>query len=459
MKRGIVWAVLLSLMGIGGIWSAHAATFNSSNFSINGNLGDSAAGGQNSTNYQLTSAAGESIAGDSASTSYKLAQGYIPQLGITDNALQLNVQPNGLVGYWPLENSAGGATAFDESANANNGTYTAGSGTTAGKVGNAFNDSNGTQYVSIPDNASHTVGNKMTISAWVNNSGSSGQPTIVSKWQYNPNAGSWAFQTTPSPTNLRMFVKANGSDDGVNYVDSTNAAMAFGTWYFVTMVYDGTLANEERVKLYLNGTQLSTTTNGTIPTTITASSHEMRIGDFAGLNRYWSGGLDEVKFYSRALTQTEIAAEYQASNAGIPAGLSLGGVISGTSQTAAFDSIIQTSAGNYTLAVNQNNNLTSGGNTIAGVSGSIASPVTWNEGTTKGLGFTLYGTNATTIPGIWNSGAAYAALPGSATTFYSRTGYTGGKDILNMRLRLDTPTAQATGDYTNRMTITGTMTP
>jgi hypothetical protein len=97
---------------------------------------------------------------------------------------------------------------------------------------------------------------------------------------------------------------------------------------------------------------------------------------------------------------------------------------------------------------------------IPAVSGTIASPVSWSEGSTKGLGFTLYGTNATALPGSWGSGGSYAALPGSGTTFYTRSGFTGGtKDILNMRLRLDTPLDQAPGEYVNAMTITGTVTP
>ena len=97
--------------------------------------------------------------------------------------------------------------------------------------------------------------------------------------------------------------------------------------------------------------------------------------------------------------------------------------------------------------------------TISGVSGTIASPVTWVEGTTKGLGFTLYGTNATSIPGKWSSGAAYAAFPGTSTSYYTRTGRQSAKDVLNMRLRLDTTMLNPAGTYTNVITTVGTVTP
>ena len=460
MKRGALYAILLSLVGVGGVLTAGAATFNSSNFSINGNLGDSAAGGQSSTSYQLTSAAGESIAGAASSKSYKMGQGYIPTL---ENSLQVVTQPSNLAAYYPLDDVVGGGPMYDESQNGNDGFYEASSYSLPGKVGNAWSTFNTSQYGTAPDSPSYPAGSVMTVSAWIRAGNYTSQQGIVSKWDYNlsgTNTGEWALQTTAS-NQIRMFLTSGSGDDGSNYVDTTNAGLVANTWAHVTMVYDGSLAAANRIKIYINGAQASTTVNGTIPTSMyAAGANALYIGDFNGLTRRFSGTIDEVKIYGRALTSNDVKADYDATNAGVPAGLALGSITPGTSQTAAFDSIVQTSAGGYSLAINQNNNLTSGGNTIPGVSGSIGSPVTWSEGSTKGLGFTLFGTNATAIPGTWGSGAAYAAIPGSATSFYTRTNYTGGaKDVLSMRLRLDTLATQVTGDYTNQMTITGTMTP
>ena len=96
--------------------------------------------------------------------------------------------------------------------------------------------------------------------------------------------------------------------------------------------------------------------------------------------------------------------------------------------------------------------------TIPAVSSSIASPVAWSEGTTKGLGFSLLA--APGLDGKWGSGANYAAFPLSPTTFYSRSGYSGGtKDVIALRARLDVLTSQYAGDYQNTVTITGTIIP
>lgn len=143
-----------------------------------------------------------------------------------------------------------------------------------------------------------------------------------------------------------------------------------------------------------------------------------------------------------------------------PSTLNLGTITPGVSGTVNFTASILTDAPGYTLSVNQDNNLTKGGDTIPAVSGSIASPVTWTEGTTKGLGFSLVSTNATAIPGKWSAGGAFAAFPGTSTAFYTRTGYTGGAtDTLDMRVRLDVANTQPSGAYTNIATWVGTTTP
>lgn len=140
--------------------------------------------------------------------------------------------------------------------------------------------------------------------------------------------------------------------------------------------------------------------------------------------------------------------------------LSFGTQTPGVSNTVNFSSSVITDAPGYILSVNQNNDLTSGANTIPGVSGSIASPVAWSEGTTKGLGFSMVSTNATAIDGKWNAGSSFAAFPGTATSFYTRDGFSGGAtDTHNLRIRLDTATNQPTGTYTNTVTWTGTMIP
>jgi hypothetical protein len=459
MRRGIYGALLLSIAGAGGAMTVQAATFTSPNFSINGNIGDSIAGAQASSSYQMIATGGESIAGSSESKSYKMGQGYVAQF---ENSIQLDVQPNGLVGYWSLNRTVVGAPAYDDSVTGNNGTYTTGSTSGTGKVGSAWTGAGGAEGVTIPHNAAYPSGDKMTLSGWIYKSGAATDSAIVTKWNYSTTAGSWALQRRSGASgDLRMTLRATGTDGGSNYVDTTNANLADNTWYHITMVYDGSLSNSSRVKFYRDGVPLSTSTVGTIPASITSSTHDVAIGQFPNLARGWTGMLDEIKIYNRALDQKEAQAEYNAGNAGVPAGLAFaGGILPGQSRTANYDAIVQTNSPGYTLAIAQNSNLTGTGGSIPAAPGSIAAPAAWNEGTTKGLGFSLYGTTATPIPAGWGAGVNYAALPVTSTAFYTRSGYTAGsKDIVNMRLRLDVAATQPTGEYANQMTLTGTIIP
>lgn len=440
MKRIRLWVLLLSIVGFSGIWSAHATTFNSTNYSINGSLGDSSAGSQTSTNYALTSAAGESVAGNSSSGSYKLGQGYISTL---ENSLQVNVQPNGLIGNWTFDQGAG-STVVDESVNNTNAQFV-GAPTYygSGKIGQGLTGFNTSNYVLASNNPVFNV-SALTACVWVNLANLSTNPIAFARADSAfGSSGMWSISSDLTPE-ARIYA-------GSSVTLTSNTFLSVGAWTHLCLTYDGANA-----VLYQNGTIVASQplTGSLGPLSVPVS-----MGALSGGTQPFDGRIDEAQLYSRALTANEIKALYQAQNAGVSSGLYLN-VTPGTSQTTAFDAVVQTSAPGYTLAINQDHALTSGSYTIPSVGGSIASPLAWNEGSTKGLGFTLYGTNATAIPGTWTSGSSYAAIPASSTSFYTRTGYTGGtKDTLNMRVRLDVASSQPTASYSNQMTITGTMTP
>ncbi|OGL22608.1 hypothetical protein A2707_04825 [Candidatus Saccharibacteria bacterium RIFCSPHIGHO2_01_FULL_45_15] len=143
------------------------------------------------------------------------------------------------------------------------------------------------------------------------------------------------------------------------------------------------------------------------------------------------------------------------------ASIALGTLTPGVSKTGTVSAQVLTDAPSYSLSIAQNNNLTSGINTISAIpSGTIASPVAWVEGTTKGLGFTL--TAAPALPGKWGTTGnyGYAAIPSATTTLYTRSGYSGGvQDTVTLQPRVDIAASQVAGNYTNTVTITATTIP
>src|SRR5690606_37927116 len=75
------------------------------------------------------------------------------------------------------------------------------------------------------------------------------------------------------------------------------------TWYHAAAVYDG-----EEMILYLNGTEVgSTEKTGQIATDPTV---EVRVGGspHSDTEKAWNGLLDDIRLYSRALSQNEIQA-------------------------------------------------------------------------------------------------------------------------------------------------------
>ncbi len=440
-------------------FSASAERYTSTNYTVDASVTNSFGGQSSSTSYGLVSSGGESIIGNGSGGSYKLGAGYVAQLEPLAPSIQLTVQPSGLKAYYPLDENTGTTTA-DGSTYQHDGMLQSDAlWYTPGKIGSAV-DMNVSGSVRIADNADLPSGNAMTVEAWVKEPGWSSSVAIATHWNYS-SSGSWALQTGTN-NNLRVFLATSQTDPGNNYVDTVaNSWNTFGTWRHVVMTYDGTQPQASMVKIYIDGVATASTVTGTLPSTLQNSTGSFSIGSFPGLGRTFNGAIDQVKLFSRALTASEVAAEYNAQNAGIPSGMSLGTVVPNISMTSDSDAIVRTTASGYGLTITQDHNLQSGANSIPAISGTIASPLTWSEGTTKGIGFTLTGsTVAGSIPAKWNSGNSYAAFPTSATSFYTRTGATGvANDVVSMRIRADVGAAQAPGNYTNTITYTATTTP
>lgn len=414
-----------------------ADQYSSTSYQIDASVMNSFGGDTTSTSYQMVSSGGESIVGNGSSGSYVLGQGYVAQL---QKSMLLSVQPTGLVGHWALDEPSG-TSAYDSSANSNHGNTVNNPTWTTGKLAGAGLFNGSSQYATLAD---VDIATNITVEAWVYPT-STHSSKVISK-----------FSTT-SDTQGNIVLASNvpsfSITTGGTIRNATGgSALPNGSWSHIVGVYDGTTA-----KLYVNGTEAASV--GATGAIATNNFVWTLARDTNASSSYFAGRIDNVKIFSLALSPSQVAEEYRAQNLGASSGLSLGTIAPGVSNTALFSAIVATDAGSYDLYVQQNQNLTSGAYSIPAVSGTIASPAAWSEGTTKGLGFTLVSTNATAIPGKWSSGNAYAAFPGASTLLYSRTGTQSSKDTLDMRLRLDVAITQQSGTYDNTVTFTGTIKP
>ncbi len=456
-KVFVLCSVVIVVLTFFGVFSyrVYAVPSTSTNYKLDPQ-GLNAFGGQGtSTHYSMVSSGGEAVVGNGSGGSYKLSSGYVGQL---QQSIELNLTASNTQAYYPL-NTNTGIQAYDATANNLSGTLSGSAGWGTGKIGQAATFNGSSSY--IQTDYPTQVTNEFTYSGWFYvDSFSAGWESVFGDFQHTGSAG--------GATGVN-FVPRNGSiqicagDSTGSYVLGTHCNINFasgavttGSWIFGTLTYDGTT-----LKAYVNGSQI-----GSTPRSISHASAKFVLGRWGVTynNYYFDGSIDEVKIFNRALNATEVRNIYDANTAGIANAVTVPEVVPGVPQTVGMDMTVITDAGGYDAAISQNNNLTHSdtSTTIAALSGgSITTPVLWDDGTTKGLGFTLI--SGMSIPAKWGSGPVnykYAPLPSSATTFFSRTGLSAGaKEVTNMQLKLDVPTSQKSGQYTNIVTVTVTAKP
>ena len=221
--------------------------------------------------------------------------------------------PSGLVSWWP------GNGNTNDVVGQNNGTLRGGVTFTAGEVGQSFSLNGTDSFVEIPDSPDLTPpSNSMTLDAWIRPDVISGPHAIVTKYSPVLNV-SWVLMDLDGF--IRFGVYQAGSIDLGRVVDTTNPVLTVGEWQHVAGTFN--IATQE-IKVYANGLEVPTVlspaqTQSTI-TSIKDSSSPVRIGalqtgDF-NLNYFWSGLIDEVEIFDRALSAFEIQSIFNAESAG-----------------------------------------------------------------------------------------------------------------------------------------------
>ncbi|HRY97877.1 MAG TPA: peptide-N-glycosidase F-related protein [Bacteroidales bacterium] len=93
--------------------------------------------------------------------------------------------------------------------------------------------------------------------------------------------------------------------NGSNTYGSSLKTLSKGVWHHVALVYDGTGSNNAaRLKLYIDGLPSSLSFTGTIPAYTPATSVPLQLS--RPIANHWNGDMDEVRFWNRSLSMTEI---------------------------------------------------------------------------------------------------------------------------------------------------------
>lgn len=221
-------------------------------------------------------------------------------------------QPAGMISWWPGDGNT------SDIRDSNNGTAPNGVAFVSGKVGQAFSFNGANQYVSAGNPANLKLTSAITIDAWVRPNDFSGDlRAIVSKWGQNflscgPGTGadSYGLYLQKVGSIIQLF--------GVIHLTSLSepvlvgGTIPTGSYSHVAMTYESSTGV---FAIYVNGVVVNSVTNAPLP--LCTSEKNVLIGaEDAGPSRFFTGSIDEVEIFSRALSPGEIQQIFQAGSFG-----------------------------------------------------------------------------------------------------------------------------------------------
>ncbi len=213
------------------------------------------------------------------------------------------VDPLYLEGWYQAEGNALDSTGGHNGTTMGNTTFV------PGKVGQAFYFNGTNAYVTVTDSAGllDYAAHGMTIECWIKPSALSAQP--LAEWNNTTNYGT-SLWITNTQSLVFTFLPTNGTPI---FIEAPANLLQTNTWQHVAATYD---TNGNAI-IYYNGQAVVTNFIGTGLVPQTGESHySFYLGYRASTSNYYVGLMDEVSFYNRGLTASEILGIYNASTAG-----------------------------------------------------------------------------------------------------------------------------------------------
>ncbi len=233
-------------------------------------------------------------------TQQQIQQDYIQ--GIQSMQAQQGNLSNGLVGHWKMDEPSWDGTigeVKDSSGNNNNGQAVDGASIDVGKYGSAgsFN-SMIDQHVRINSSVSLAENQERAYSAWIYPDGTSAWGTI-----FSPNNGGNEGRFGAREAGTRQWGHLCSSDPAL----SPSVLPIINQWNHIVFTYN---FKERVLKGYLNGQLTSTIALPDGSTCPATSPTHMKIGSKKADTSAFNGEIDELRYYTRHLSQPEISQLY-----------------------------------------------------------------------------------------------------------------------------------------------------
>lgn len=180
--------------------------------------------------------------------------------------------------------------------------------TAPGKVGQAFSFNGTTDYVAALNSASLNFGtNPFSVAAWIKTSNTGEFKRILTKRAAN--ATRWYSLAV---NNGKAFFEIDG---GANV--SSTTTVADGTWHHIAVTRDPATASPRKYRMYIDGAEQAAMDDSGLNLDNTGLLEMGKWLTEAYGGTIYSGLIDEVQLFNRALTAPEIQGIYTAASAGL----------------------------------------------------------------------------------------------------------------------------------------------
>ncbi len=127
-----------------------------------------------------------------------------------------------------------------------------------------------------------------------------------------------AYQFSQGATSaMYVYMGSSVGSSRLMFQNTSNLVINVNTWYHMAFVYDESeSSNADKLKFYLNGTQITNQTAGFALTSLNTVPSSFDIGG-PTTGQKFIGNLDEVAIFNRALDATERAALYDGTGSNI----------------------------------------------------------------------------------------------------------------------------------------------
>ena len=227
----------------------------------------------------------------------------------------------GPVAYWKFDEKSG-TTAYDSvatssTAGGNDGSIS-GASWTRGKYGGGLEFDGSNSVVDTGSKSAIDDLGPLSVSAWIypRSLGESSLGTVIAKSE-SGGAGNGSWYINLRTNNQFAFAKEFASDGMLVY--SSNNAISFNEWQYITINWNGGNDASADVEMYVNGILLSHSYDQDGGTAQSDSAKTLYIGNDTYSSRTFDGLIDDVRIYNYARTQKQILQDMAGASAGASA--------------------------------------------------------------------------------------------------------------------------------------------